>query len=456
LASDSPHLTLTKNPGLPLPSRSPRLLLFTYAGLDLLGLLLLILLIALSNHIPLTSQLGWLCFTASTYLVLGWLFGTYTVMRWRRMPRRALLQRVITTGLATMAIVALARFVLNPDPSVWLVHRSTQALWLAPMMAWSVLVRALVRRGLLLPPPPTCVLAGSPEEVQPVLDAFQRTPVRQSLRCMSLQEALVQPPPLFLAVCGPVQRDSDQWRGLQLIEARDPREFKLITPMGLVERQLERFPPQLVPDLWLEFDDLPWARTFSLDRQLKRIADVLLASVLLLIFTPLIIFLMLLIWLDDRGPVIYSQERSGWLGSPFLLYKLRTMHHSDVVESLLWTSPSDKRITRVGLWLRRFRLDELPQLVNVIFGDMSLIGPRPERPEFEAQLEERIPHYRKRHWMRPGMSGWAQVCAPYASSIEDSELKLSYDLYYLKNFSIWLDVIVLVRTIKTILKAQGR
>ena len=122
----------------------------------------------------------------------------------------------------------------------------------------------------------------------------------------------------------------------------------------------------------------------------------------------------------------------------------------------VWTQPGDQRITAVGKWLRRLRLDELPQLLNVLNGEMSLIGPRPERPEIEHQLEICIPHYRKRHWMRPGLSGWAQVCAPYASSIEDSDLKLSYDLYYLRHFSTWLDLVILFRTIKTVLKAGGR
>tara|TARA_Y100001933_G_C18677321_1_gene429503 strand:- start:226 stop:624 length:399 start_codon:yes stop_codon:yes gene_type:complete len=121
-----------------------------------------------------------------------------------------------------------------------------------------------------------------------------------------------------------------------------------------------------------------------------------------------------------------------------------------------WTEPGDQRITAVGVWLRRVRLDELPQLFNVLNGEMSLIGPRPERPELEDELELSIPHYRKRHWMRPGLSGWAQVCAPYASSIEDSDLKLSYDLYYLRNFSTWLDLVILLRTVKTVLKAGGR
>ena len=164
----------------------------------------------------------------------------------------------------------------------------------------------------------------------------------------------------------------------------------------------------------------------------------------------------LLIWLEDRGPVFYAQRRSGWLGRPFTVYKLRTMKVQPADAPACWTQPGDQRITMVGVWLRRFRLDELPQLLNVLNGEMSLIGPRPERPELEKGLEESILHYRKRHWMRPGLSGWAQVCAPYASSIEDSDLKLSYDLYYLRHFSTWLDLVILLRTVKTVLKAGGR
>ena len=195
---------------------------------------------------------------------------------------------------------------------------------------------------------------------------------------------------------------------------------------------------------------------FSLERQLKRVADLLVSSVLLVLTAPILILAMLLIWLDDRGPLFYFQQRSGWLGRSFLLYKLRTMAVTPQDALPVWTVPGDRRITRVGLWLRRLRLDELPQLINVLKGDMSLIGPRPERPELEHELEERIPHYRKRHWMRPGLSGWAQVSAPYAASVEDSDLKLSYDLYYIKNFSTWLDLMILAKTIKIVLKAEGR
>jgi len=195
---------------------------------------------------------------------------------------------------------------------------------------------------------------------------------------------------------------------------------------------------------------------FSLERQLKRFADLLVSVLLLVLTIPFLLIAVFLIWLEDRGHVFYCQQRSGWLGCSFQVYKLRTMTVAPENAPAIWTVPGDRRITRVGIWLRRLRLDELPQLINVLRGDMSLIGPRPERPELERELEERIPHYRKRHWMRPGLSGWAQVCAPYAASVEDSDLKLSYDLYYLKHFSIWLDMIILFRTIKTVLKASGR
>ena len=172
--------------------------------------------------------------------------------------------------------------------------------------------------------------------------------------------------------------------------------------------------------------------------------------------SPLIALVALLIWLEDGGPVIYTQARTGWLGETFQLYKLRTMQQSDPTAEANWTRPGDQRITLVGWFLRRVRIDELPQLLNVLRGDMSLIGPRPERPELETELEAGIPHYRKRHWMLPGLSGWAQVSAPYAGNLEEAELKLSYDLYYLRHWSTAFDLLILLKTIKTVLKARGR
>ena len=201
---------------------------------------------------------------------------------------------------------------------------------------------------------------------------------------------------------------------------------------------------------------MPWAAPFGLQTQIKRLADLVTSVFLLIVTSPLLLTALILIWIDDKGPLFYRQKRTGWMGETFIVYKLRTMYVHTSDSSAGWTQPGDKRVTHVGKVLRRLRIDELPQLLNVIKGDMSLIGPRPERPEMEKTLEINISHYRMRHWMRPGLSGWAQVCAPYASNIEDSDLKLSYDLFYLKNFSNWLDLIIMLKTIKIILKAQGR
>lgn len=436
--------------------RHTRLLLALCAGLDLAGLLGLIVLNALIKSSSLDHQFGWLLFIACAYLALGWLFGSYTVLRWSRLPMKAAIQRVLITGMVTLLVVAMARLLINPPETIWVLHRSTQITLLMPLMVWSLGLRWVLRRGLFLPPAPRCLLVGQPEETKPVLEAFRRTPVRYRIRTMALEKAVQEPPPLLLVVAPSQLRTPDQLRLLDTLMARDPRDFSLTAPLTLLERVLERLPPALLPEPWLTYDDLPWNQMFSVPRQLKRVADVLIALLLLALLSPLIGCAALLIWLDDHGPVFYSQERSGHLGHPFRVFKLRTMRVSPEDVQPRWTSEADSRITRVGAWLRRLRLDELPQLLNVISGEMSLIGPRPERPEFEQLLEAQIPHYRKRHWMRPGLSGWAQVCAPYASSVEDSEIKLSYDLYYLKNFSTWLDMVILFRTIKTVLKAAGR
>ena len=416
----------------------------------------LLMLISFFKQPALQTQLPWVVFTTMSYLGLGWLFGSYTVLRWRSLPPVAVLQRVLITGLVTLIVVALARLFFNPADTVWLVHRSTQAIWLSLLMLWSVMWRVLLRRGVLIPPLPRMFLVGSPSDMQTVLAAWKRTTSRQSLRCISLENAVQLEPPVVLAMLPPNEQNPDHRTLMEQLLARDPRETSLVTPLQLLERQFERLPPRLVPDPWIDYQDLPWNRLFSLERQLKRVADLLVSVVLLALTAPLLTLAMFLIWLEDRGPVFYFQQRSGLLGRCFEVYKLRTMKVSPQNAKAVWTVPGDSRITRVGSWLRRLRIDELPQLVNVLKGDMSLIGPRPERPELERELEERIPHYRKRHWMRPGLSGWAQVCAPYAASVEDSDLKLSYDLFYLKNFSTWLDLIILFRTIKTVLKAGGR
>jgi lipopolysaccharide/colanic/teichoic acid biosynthesis glycosyltransferase len=160
--------------------------------------------------------------------------------------------------------------------------------------------------------------------------------------------------------------------------------------------------------------------------------------------------------LTSKGPVLYHQERVGQHGRVFTVHKFRSMvTDAEAGTGAVWARPGDVRVTPIGGFLRRVRLDELPQLWNVLLGDMSLVGPRPERPEFVRSLTEQIPFYGQRHVVRPGLTGWAQVRYTYGASVEDAMEKLQYDLYYIKNMSLALDLFILFSTVKTILHRQG-
>jgi lipopolysaccharide/colanic/teichoic acid biosynthesis glycosyltransferase len=239
-------------------------------------------------------------------------------------------------------------------------------------------------------------------------------------------------------------------------EALAARGLQILSLAQLAERELQRIPPGWVGDQWLLFSDRIEGDRAGFQKQLKRFADVLVSLVLLLLSAPLLAVAAVLIRLSDGGPVFYGQCRTGLLAENIRVIKLRTMVPDAETDQALWADHADSRITPIGHWLRRTRLDELPQLLNVLRGEMSLIGPRPERPELEQDLERAIPNYRLRHWIRPGLSGWAQVNMPYTSTIEDAELKLSFDLFYLRNSSVWLDLLILLKTVKIVLKAAGR
>jgi exopolysaccharide biosynthesis polyprenyl glycosylphosphotransferase len=184
---------------------------------------------------------------------------------------------------------------------------------------------------------------------------------------------------------------------------------------------------------------------------IKRTADVCLATLILGITAPLWLIMAAAIKLCDGGPVFYSQERVGQNGRPFRLYKFRTMRVGAENGKSVWASAGDPRVTRVGRWLRRSRLDELPQLINVLLGQMSLVGPRPERPDVVEVLNDELPYYAERHLVKPGITGWAQISFRYGASIEDAKRKLQFDLYYVKHMSFELDMIILFRTLGTFL-----
>ena len=188
---------------------------------------------------------------------------------------------------------------------------------------------------------------------------------------------------------------------------------------------------------------------------LKRIVDTVVAVVGLVILMPLFALLGVLIKLDSPGPVLYRQIRVGLRGQPYLILKLRSMISDAEKSGPCWAATDDPRISRLGRWLRKLRLDELPQLINVLKGEMSLVGPRPERPVFVSELRSSIPYYDLRHTVRPGITGWAQVRFRYGASTQDAHMKLQHDLYYVKSLSLMLDLRILGETVKVVLFGEG-
>ena len=187
----------------------------------------------------------------------------------------------------------------------------------------------------------------------------------------------------------------------------------------------------------------------------KRVMDVLVSALMLVATLPIIVVTTVAIYFESGGPVLYRQERVGRRGRVFTLLKFRSMRQDAEANGAVWALKNDMRVTRIGNFIRRTRIDELPQLINVLKGDMSFVGPRPERPQFVAELSQAIPYYDLRHYVKPGITGWAQILYPYGASINDAREKLQYDLYYLKNYSIFLDINILLQTIQVILWRKG-
>jgi sugar transferase (PEP-CTERM system associated) len=188
----------------------------------------------------------------------------------------------------------------------------------------------------------------------------------------------------------------------------------------------------------------------------KRVFDIVFAVIGIVLLLPFLPLVALLVRLDSPGPVFFRQIRVGEREQPFIIYKFRTMRQDAEKETgAVWSPENDPRITKLGNLLRKTRVDELPQLYNVLKGNMSLVGPRPERPEFVAQLNEKIPYYSSRHFMKPGATGWAQIWYPYGASDEDALEKLRYDLYYIKNYTLLLDLLIVLETIKVVVFGRG-
>lgn len=232
------------------------------------------------------------------------------------------------------------------------------------------------------------------------------------------------------------------------------RGLRILDLPGFFERQTGILPLESINASWMIFSE---GFTMGSARDMvKRLFDLLVSGSFLLLFMPLMVLTALLVRMESKGSVFYTQERVGQFGKPFTIYKFRSMFTDAEKDGLpVWARRKDDRTTRVGRFIRRARIDELPQVLNVFLGQMSFVGPRPERPYFVNELSAQIPYYHARHSVKPGITGWAQVRFSYGASVEDAMHKLQYDLYYVKNHSLFLDFMILLQTTQVVVLGKG-
>ena len=232
--------------------------------------------------------------------------------------------------------------------------------------------------------------------------------------------------------------------------------IRILDLLTFFEKELSIINIDLLYPSWMLYAD--GYRQRALNRTIKKTFDMTVGIIIFLFAAPLMVLVTIasLIESGGRDPILYSQVRVGKNGKLFKVYKFRSMRTDAEADGVArWATKNDSRITKLGGFLRKTRLDELPQIYNILNGDMSLVGPRPERPEFVMQLSNDIPYYPQRHWVKPGLTGWAQMLYPYGASEEDAKRKLEYDLYYVKNASTMLDFIILLQTIEVVLLGKG-
>jgi len=232
--------------------------------------------------------------------------------------------------------------------------------------------------------------------------------------------------------------------------------ISVVDLLTFLERESGKVQLSLLYPSWLIFSD--GIGNGPVRNAMERAFDLVSSTALLMVTWPIMLLTALAIWVDSgfRGPILYRQTRVGLEGADFELLKFRSMKvDAEADGEAVWAATDDPRVTRIGEFLRKVRLDELPQLINVLRGEMSFVGPRPERPQFVDGLAEKLPYYRERHCVKPGITGWAQLCYPYGSSEEDALEKLQYDLYYLKNRSLLFDLLILLQTAEVVLWGKG-
>jgi len=373
---------------------------------------------------------------------------------------------LIVTALAAgiTGLVLYTRPQMTLGRGIWAIS-SVLILWLAYVLRR--LFMALVRRGIFLKQ--ALLLCDHPNRAADLLRLLKDNPsslyrVAGLVICGAAPASAYAPDPPVLGGAEDLGRlietndiatlllSVSPMRSHELLSRLRPLRYSGVEIMDYVSLSEE-----LAQEIPLAHINDEWLMTVALNssvmqiRKVKRATDIVVSVVGLVLGAPLILLAALLIKLTSRGPVIYRQTRLGLGGKPYVLFKLRTMQTDAEAQGAVWSASRDVRVTSVGYYLRKWRIDEIPQLINVLKGEMSLVGPRPERPEFTEKLATFIPFYDERQLVPPGLTGWAQIRYPYAASFEAAARKLQFDLYYIKNMSFLLDISILLRTFKTIL-----
>ncbi len=377
-------------------------------------------------------------------------------------------------AISSLIIYSAATFDATMKPS-----RGVLLLSFAAFLPVSLLYRRLFREGMATSAAQRAFLVvGSGQLAADFYEAYLNSPNRQRLEFVDIaQERVGQPiagkgsPVIEGDIRTKLERLTNRYSGVILAESVDRlgadllarlvrtqfQQTRVYTLESFYEAYWRKVPVRSIDPFW------PLQMGFQLARispyhYLKRLFDLAASGLLLVICFPLIVLLTCLIWMTSGRPALFRQARVGREGDIFTAYKFRTMFMRDPNEEVtdMYTREGDPRVTRLGRWLRKLRLDELPQLWNVFNGDMSLIGPRAEWTKCAEQYEKKIPFYHFRHLVKPGITGWAQVNYPYGESEEDAMQKLKYDLYYIRHYSLKLDAMIVLKTIHTILFGKGR
>ncbi len=355
-------------------------------------------------------------------------------------------------ALPAILIVCGSRFVLFETAASMMWIARILVAWLAVILAFRIALSSVLRRAR--PRLRRILMIGDPKRVEAVSRRLQ------SARARRFEPLICDPS----ALCWPSLREQnisaivvnaihEQALSGALLDCK-LRGMPVISDLVFQERHLGRIDLEALTASDIVFSE-GYADKWPA-RILKRGCDVTLSLVMLLLTLPLMCLTALAIKADTSGPVFYRQQRIGKFGHPFTLLKFRSMSvDAEPGGNPLWAQKRDPRVTKVGAFIRATQIDELPQLANVILGQMSLVGPRPERPHFVSQLNDAIPFYRERHYVKPGVTGWAQVNYPYGASVEDAREKLAYDLYYVKHRGIVLDILILLSTVRVVLFREG-